>query len=975
MRTRHRILALAVVSSLAALLPWGSPTGSLEAQGATQIQVDAAANRRAIDPRVYGVAFATPAQLAALNVPMNRWGGNATTRHNWRTNGDNRGSDWYFESIPGTGAPGAAFDNFVTDTRANGAEPMVTIPLIGWVGKNGPGGSKLASFSAAKYGAQQDCDWQWFPDACNGVRTNGALVTGNDPNDANVPVNAQYMREWAEHLVARWGTADNGGVRYYLYDNEPSIWHATHRDVHPEGQRMAELRDLWIAYGTAIRQVDPGAVLAGPEEWGWSGYFYSGYDLKWGQEHGCWDCTPERNANGDNVPWLLAQMRQHEQATGNRLLNMLTLHYYPQGGEFGSDTSSAMQARRNRSTRSLWDPSYVDETWIADRVRLVPRMKEWVNAHYPGLEIGITEYNWGAEAHINGATTQADILGIFGREGLDLGTFWTTPGTSTPTFKAFQMYRNYDGARSTFGDVSVRATGPNPDSLSVFAAERTSDGALTVMAINKVASSALVNVSLANFTAGATAQVWRLSSSNAIQRQADVGVTAGTINTTLPPQSITLFVVPRTAIQTPSLSIGDASVAEGNSGTTTLSFNVTMSAASASTVTVNYSTADATAVAPGDYGALTGNLTFSPGQTSRSIAVSVVGDAAVEPTETFRVNLSAPAGATIADGQGVGTIANDDATGPQQVVWTSLVGATSSGNSLTKTAAIAWGNAGAVSSQQIAGDGYVEVTGTANSSYRMFGLSNGNSGNHYQDIDFALCLCGSEVRVYEAGILKGSFGAFATGNLLRVAVVGTTVTYSRNGVVFYTSTATPTHPLLVDAALYSTGATLNNAVIGNGPPPPPPAPIVWISPVGLTVSGNSLTKTAALGWGNSGAFSSQQITGDGYVEVTGTANSTYRMFGLSNGSSSDHYQDIDFALCECGSQIRVYEGGALKGTFGNFATGNRLRVAVVGSTVTYSRNGVAFYTSTLAPTRPLLVDAALYNTGATLNAAVISMSP
>ena len=82
---------------------------------------------------------------------------------------------------------------------------MVTIPLIGWVGKNGPGGTKLASFSAAKYGAQQDCDWSWFPDACNGVRTNGTNVTGNDPNDANVPSNAQYQKEWAQHLVTRWG--------------------------------------------------------------------------------------------------------------------------------------------------------------------------------------------------------------------------------------------------------------------------------------------------------------------------------------------------------------------------------------------------------------------------------------------------------------------------------------------------------------------------------------------------------------------------------------------------------------------------------------------------------------------------------------------------------------------------------------------------------------------------------------------------
>ena len=140
------------------------------------------------------------------------------------------------------------------------------------------------------------------------------------------------------------------------------------------------------------------------------------------------------------------------------------MHYYPQGGEFSDDVSTAMQQRRNRSTRSLWDPNYVDETWINDRVQLIPRLRGWVDQHYPGTQIGITEYNWGAEGHINGATTQADILGIFGREGLDMAARWATPATSTPTYKAIKLYRNYDGQRSTFGDTSVAASTPTPTS-------------------------------------------------------------------------------------------------------------------------------------------------------------------------------------------------------------------------------------------------------------------------------------------------------------------------------------------------------------------------------------------------------------------------------------------------------------------------------------------------------------------------------
>jgi len=74
---------------------------------------------------------------------------------------------------------------------------------------------------------------------------------------------------------------------------------------------------------------------------------------------------------------LLDQLRRTNNATGQRLLDLFTVHYYPQGGEFGSDVSTSMQLRRNRSTRSLWDTNYVDETWINDKVRLIPRLKQW----------------------------------------------------------------------------------------------------------------------------------------------------------------------------------------------------------------------------------------------------------------------------------------------------------------------------------------------------------------------------------------------------------------------------------------------------------------------------------------------------------------------------------------------------------------------------------------------------------------------
>ncbi|WP_425520158.1 putative Ig domain-containing protein [Xanthomonas cannabis] len=111
----------------------------------------------------------------------------------------------------------------------------------------------------------------------------------------------------------------------------------------------------------------------------------------------------------------------------------------------------------------------------------------------------------------------------------------------------------------------------------------------------------------------------------------------------------------------PALSIDDVSVIEGNSGTTTATFTVSLSAASGQTVTVNYATADGTANAGSDYAPRSGTLTFAPGVTAQGVAVTVNGDTAVEPNETFSVALSGASNATIARATGTATITNDDA--------------------------------------------------------------------------------------------------------------------------------------------------------------------------------------------------------------------------------------------------------------------------------------------------------------------------
>lgn len=541
---RHQSITLYLLFCAAPILAQNPPA---------LVTVDANAARHPISPNIYGFAFGTTGDLAATNFTLNRSGGNATSTYNWQLNAANRAADWYFESIldpPRT--PGYDGDSFIAQTQAAGvgARPLLTIPMIGYLANLGPGGAMLWSFSIKKYGPQTAQD-PYQADAGNGIgAATGKAIPGNNPLDANTPNSVAIQQSWVQHLIATWGPASGGGLKYYLMDNEPSIWSSTHRDIHPAAQTYDEILAAWLTYAGAVRDLDPDAVIIGPEEWGWWPMFLSGYD----QQNGTGPAKSDYNTHNRTYyyPWLLQQLYAYQRSTGKQLINVLSAHYYPMELSNSDDDSPAAQLIRNQSTRALWDPAFVDPSWLNQVginrgiVNLIATLKGFVSQNYPGLQTAITEYNWGDETNLNGATTQADVLGIFGREGLDMATRWTVPLNPSPTYLALQMYRNYDGKLSTFGGTSVSAAVANPDNLSSFAAIRESDGALTVMVINKQHGTTPLSLNLLNYAAGPAAQAWQIASrtQTAIAPLGSVAVANNKLAATLPSQSITLFVIP-----------------------------------------------------------------------------------------------------------------------------------------------------------------------------------------------------------------------------------------------------------------------------------------------------------------------------------------------------------------------------------------------------------------------------------------------
>jgi hypothetical protein len=531
--------------------PAQAKTASVLGVPGPALSVNVAAQRHAISPDIYGINEygADPALLSQLRSPVVRWGGNLATQYNWQADASNHGSDYFFvggDSITTAqpNPPSGQANLFINTNNTNGSKSLLTIPMIDYVNKDG---TITCSYKVSRYPGitQQQTEIIFDGQECgNGRYTDGTPIPNNNVLYNHVANSPTLQQGWINYLVSHYGNAAGSGVKYYEFDNEPSDWFETHQDVHPGMLSYEELRDKTYLYGPAIKTADPTAKTLGPSDYGWAVYVDS-QDLNGQATHGgTWFAE-----------WYLQQMKAYEDQHGVRILDYFDEHYYPDSNgpciALCPAGDAATQAQRLRATRSLWDPTYEDESWINAAngfgpIQLIPRFRQWVSQDYPGTKTAITEYNFGGLESINGALTQADVLGIFGREQLDLATIWDPPTASQPGAYAFKMYLNYDGAGGKFGDTSVLASSADQGQLAIYGAQRSSDNALTLMLINKTGSDLTSSLSLSGFSPGATAKVYRYSPANlnAIVAQPDQVVNASGFSATYPANSITLVVIP-----------------------------------------------------------------------------------------------------------------------------------------------------------------------------------------------------------------------------------------------------------------------------------------------------------------------------------------------------------------------------------------------------------------------------------------------
>lgn len=453
--------------------------------GEVTVRPDLGAAGSPISPLIYGVAVAGAGAVQALGATLDRSGGNPASRFNWTIgHAWNSGRDWQFRNVNYAGRPDVTADDGVAGSLALGVTPLETVPTIGWVAQDdnnqtqskrvpAQGGPPLRPGSDAIAG---------YDPATNRSLTSVPSYARRPGAPPNATMAAVYQDEFVRHMVQRFGPATNG-LLYLAMDNEPDLWSSTHTDVHPVRMGYDAMLANFLEYASMVKDEAPGAKVLGPDVSGWTSYSFS--DLDRGSDN--FATHADRKSHGDEafLPWWLHQVAASDAASGRRTLDFLDVHYYPQAQGVVSDTAdSATQALRIRSVRGLYDPNYQDESWIATNVMLIPRLKRWIANNYPGTQLAITEYKWGGEKDASGAVAQAEVLGVFGREGVDLAAYWAYPAPDSPVGAAFRLYRNYDGRGATFGDRSVPVRSSRRQ-VAAFAARHSSSGEVDVIVANE----------------------------------------------------------------------------------------------------------------------------------------------------------------------------------------------------------------------------------------------------------------------------------------------------------------------------------------------------------------------------------------------------------------------------------------------------------------------------------------------------------
>lgn len=470
-----------------------------------------------ISPHIFGVNWGSAKALTDLGATGNRWGGNRTTKYNWKDDIDSAGSDWFFlndyGAEPGTPETAKSYYRFIKETLSAKAAVNFTIPITPWIAKKHPTkGQRYCSYPTSLYPKQERTDGQ----GCGNGRTpDKKPIFGNDPNLGMTKNTPELQKEFVQNVVKLFGRADKGGVAFYSLDNEPGLWMHTHRDSMPKGISAGDLVRMNVEYAAAVKAADPSAKVIGFASWGPKELAGSNFDyFEPGVPNGHereekWSFQEQPKRGGDSqLVYYLKELKKAEAKAGKRLVDVVDIHWYPE--VYAKNSLGRTERTLNdvaydpaftpvqfEALREWWDPTFVPEkpleSWTYDpdpqKDRLwrpyhpvIASLRKILDTHYPGTKLAINEYDTGSPEHYHGALLRAAALGYFMQEDLYMAQNWHQTGSSHHIYFAQKLYGNYDGQGSRVGGKFVPAKSSHAD-LYAFGAKRR--GTSTVVLVNR----------------------------------------------------------------------------------------------------------------------------------------------------------------------------------------------------------------------------------------------------------------------------------------------------------------------------------------------------------------------------------------------------------------------------------------------------------------------------------------------------------
>ena len=552
---KRAITAIAV----SALILMGS-TAAAEDGMNISITVEPENTLQQISPYIYGVNSGV--DLDTVSAGSFRLGGNRMSCYNWENNMSNAGSDWYnsadmhmvqdvvddeLRQTPG----GAALNAAMVTSAHNVPYKLLTLQMLGYVSSS--------TFKKLDL-IEGDCtapNTEYWYEVVN--RKPGEFLMEPDKKD-----NVVYTDEYLNYLINTLGDSANGGFNAYALDNEPGLWNGTHSLAHSEHVTCDELIEKSTDLAKVVKDMDGGAEVFGPSLYGYTAY----QSLA-----GAPDWSEKQSAGGYRwfIDYYLDEMKKAEKQDGRRLLDVLDIHYYTEeNGECGQrscnhyDNDGCVRARLD-SVRSLFEDGYREKSWITDTgaefFPLIPNIQKSIDEYYPGTKLAFTEYNFGGGDHISGGVCQADVMGIFAENGVYFSTLWSFDENQYQ-LAAINMFTNYDGKGSGFGDTLVKSESSDRNTVSVYSSTD-ENGTLRMILTNKsLHEGTPVSISISGENDYSAPEMYELYGDSAeIRNSGTLELDGNTLTCSLKPLSVTELVFePLKPVETAESDKGTTSV-------------------------------------------------------------------------------------------------------------------------------------------------------------------------------------------------------------------------------------------------------------------------------------------------------------------------------------------------------------------------------------------------------------------------------